>query len=153
MIARTRTLSIAACAGTLMFATGIFGGIFANEACAQGSDSNVRFESGLLPKKPRPGLPEVRPQPLAWPRLDPGAVLCRTETDLDRLAERRHGQVVEGPVDCQVIHNPTAVAILQRNGPGRTEVKVSAAPAGDTGWTDAWLPEKAPSPGPRSASR
>jgi hypothetical protein len=152
MTAMPRTHLLAACLGILVCAAGISGaGIFVAGARAQ--DSNVKFESGLLRKPPKPGLPDVRPQPMAWPRLDPGAILCRTEDDLDRLAARRHGETISGPVDCQVVRNPTAITIVQRVGPGRVEVKVTTAQSGDTGWTDAWLPDKAPSSGTASASR
>jgi hypothetical protein len=113
-------------------------------AVAQSSDSNISFQSGLLPKKPKPGLPDVKAQPLAWPRLDAGAVLCRSEGDLIRLAQRRAGQAVDGPVDCQIIRLATAITIVQRSGPGRTEVKPSDSQPMDLGWTDAWLPDKAP---------
>jgi len=118
------------------------------------SDSNPLVDLGLLPKKPKPsGLTEVKPQPLAWPRLDPGAVLCRTEADLEKLGARRHGEVVDGPIDCQIIRTATAIAILQRKGPGRAEVKVSDPKVeAMTGWTDAWLPDKGKA-GATSASR
>jgi hypothetical protein len=135
MISMPRMLLIGACVGALATAT---------PASAQPNDSNVSFDAGgLLPKKPRPGLPDVKAQPLAWPRLDPGAVLCRTEADLDRLGARRRGETVDGPIDCQIIRAATAVSIVQRNGPGRAEVKVSD-PRADaaSGWTDAWLPDK-----------
>jgi hypothetical protein len=130
-------LSIAACLGLLAVAL---------PAKAQPNDSNVSFDAGaLMRKKPGPGLPDVKAQPLAWPRLDPGAVLCRSEDDLSRLARRRSGQTVDGPVDCQIIRVATAIAILQRKGPGRTEVKASSDPSAEPGWTDAWLPQRAPS--------
>jgi hypothetical protein len=107
-------------------------------------DSNIKFDApGFLPKKPKPGLPDVKAQPLAWPRLDPGSVLCRTEADLDKLGARRRGEAVDGPIDCQVVRAATAISIVQRKGPGRAEVKTSdASTDGVTGWTDAWLPEK-----------
>lgn len=108
------------------------------------SNSNVSFQSGLLPKKPKPGMPDVKAQPQAWPRLDAGAVLCRSQEDLSRLAQRRTGQAVDGPVDCQIIRTPTPITIVQRNGPGQTEVKPSSAQPMESGWTDAWLPDKAP---------
>jgi hypothetical protein len=97
----------------------------------------------FLKPKVKPGLPEVKAQPQAWPRLDPGAALCRTEADLARLAARRSGDDTAGPADCRIISIATAVTIVQRKGPGRTEVQVGA-PANVTGWTDVWLPEKAP---------
>jgi hypothetical protein len=116
-------------------------------AGAQPKDGNVSLDTpGFLIKKPRPAAPDVRaqPQPQAWPRLDPGAVLCRSEADLDRLAQRRSGEVVEGPVDCQIVRVATGITIVQRKGPGRTEVKPSDSHPMESGWTDAWLPQKAP---------
>jgi hypothetical protein len=108
-------------------------------------NSNVSLDAPGSPvKKPRQGTPEVKAQPLAWPRLDAGAVLCRSEADLDRLAQRRSGETVDGPVECQIIHSPTGITIVQRKGPGRTEVKPSDSHPMESGWTDAWLPQKAP---------
>ncbi|HEY4040445.1 MAG TPA: hypothetical protein VGM32_01220 [Rhodopila sp.] len=122
-------------------------------AAAQPGDSNVKLDApGLLVKKPVSGLPDIKAQPQAWPRLDAGSVLCRTEDDLIRLGQRRAGDAVEGPVDCQVVRVPTAITILQRKGPGRTEVKPGDSEPMASGWTDAWLPSKVPS-GPTSASR
>jgi hypothetical protein len=107
--------------------------------------SNISLNApGLLIKKPKPGPPDVKPQPLAWPRLDPGAALCRTEGDLARLVANRTGGDGGGPADCRIIKVPTAVSILGRQGLGRTEVQVTGA-ADATGWTDVWLPERAPS--------
>jgi hypothetical protein len=131
-----RILLIGACLGTLAIAT---------PAAAQPKDSNVSFDAGgLLPTKGKSsGLPDVRAQPLAWPRLDPGAVLCRTEADLNKLGARRRGETVDGTIDCQIVRAATAISIMQRSGPGRTEVKTSD-PKVDavSGWTDAWLPDK-----------
>ena len=146
MLSMPRMLLIGACLGTLALA--------APAQAQPSSNSDVSFDAGaLLLKKPKPGLPDVRAQPLAWPRLDPGAVLCRTEADLERLAARRGGEAVDGPVDCRIIGTPTAISIVQRSGPGKVEVKISGANAdSSSGWTDAWLPDKAP-PGATSASR
>jgi hypothetical protein len=118
------------------------------------SDSNISFDApGFLIKKPKPGLPDVRAQPLAWPRLDPGATLCRTQEDLEKLGARRRGEPVDGPIDCQIIRAATAIAIVGRNGPGRTEIKSSDPKAPPlSGWTDAWLPAKGPT-GTTSVSR
>jgi hypothetical protein len=142
-----RMLLVGACLGTLALATPV-------NAQQPPSNSDITFDPGALGvKKPKAGLPDVRAQPLAWPRLDPGAVLCRTEADLQRLAARRAGETVDGTVDCQIIRTPTAISIVQREGPGRVEVQISGGKAGSSsGWTDAWLPAKAPS-GATSASR
>lgn len=145
MLSMPRMLLAGACLGVLALATPVN---------AQPSNSDITFDPGALGiKKPKAGLPDVRAQPLAWPRLDPGAVLCRTEADLERLAARRAGQAVDGTIDCQIIRTPTAISIVQRSGPGRVEVQISGAKTGSSpGWTDAWLPDKAP-PGATSASR
>ena len=114
-------------------------------AVALAQNSNVLLNApGLLPKKPGPGLPDVKTTPLAWPRLDPGAVICRSESDLGRLVARRRGEPVEGPVDCQVVRAATGIAIVQRKGPGMTQVTTNNPASGGAGWTDAWLPDKAP---------
>lgn len=129
-----KILLIAVCAGGLVFST---------ESRAQ--NDNISFAApGFLIKKPGPGVPDVKAQPVSWPRLDPGAVLCRSEADLNRLGMRRAGETVDGPVDCRIVRAATGIAIVQRKGPGRTEVTTSDAKGLTKGWTDAWLPEKAP---------
>jgi hypothetical protein len=135
MTSMQKILVTAACLGTLAVAA---------PASAQPTDSNISFQSGLLIKKPKPGAPDVKPQPLAWPRLDAGAVLCRSEDDLSRLARRRSGEAIDGPVECQVIRLATPITIVQRKRPGQTEVKPSTGQPWEDGWTDAWLPDKAP---------
>jgi hypothetical protein len=97
---------------------------------------------GLLPKKPPAPSPDPKPPPSVWPRLDPGALLCRSEIDLDRVAANRSGGAGGGPVDCRILREPTGVTILRRSG-GRSQVRVVGQQnAGE--WTDVWLPEKAP---------
>lgn len=101
---------------------------------------------GIIGKQvtPPPAPPRV---PLTvWPRLDPGAVLCRTAEDLDRHAANMIARVSGGdtqPADCRLIAQPTGIQIVSREGPGRTRVTLTA-PDKATGWTDAWLPDKAP---------
>ena len=101
---------------------------------------------GITGQKKTDQLPTVRPQPTVWPRLDPGAVLCRTEDDLDRHASNLTARVGGGgtiAADCRIIGQPIGIQILSRQGLGRTEVRLST-PDGAIGWTDAWLPERAP---------
>jgi hypothetical protein len=92
--------------------------------------------------KPKFDTSTVRPRADTWPRLDPGAALCKTEADLLRLAAIRRGEQGERP-NCQLIRAATAIQILKRVGPGRTQVTVTGE-QGQEGWTDAWLPERAP---------
>jgi hypothetical protein len=93
-------------------------------------------------EKPKLNGDTLKPRADAWPRLDPGAVLCKTEADLSRLAASRRGEQVDPP-NCQLIRAPTAIQIARRAGPGRTEVTLTDQNSVD-GWTDAWLPERAP---------
>jgi hypothetical protein len=47
-------------------------------------------------------------------------------------------------VECQILRAATPITIVQRKGPGRTEVQTADPKAGGSGWTDAYLPQKAP---------
>ena len=96
---------------------------------------------GIIVPKPSFNTPTAQARPDVWPRLDRGAVLCRTEADLLRLAASRRGEPSTAP-QCQIIRAPTPIQITRRAGPGRTQVSVTEQ--NQEGWTDAWLPEKAP---------
>ena len=96
----------------------------------------------IIVPKPKFDNSTVRPRADAWPRLDPGAALCKTEADLLRLAAYRRGEAGDRP-NCQLIRAPTAIQIVKRAGPGRTQVTVTGEQSQE-GWTDAWLPERAP---------
>lgn len=101
---------------------------------------------GFMGQKKAPGPPAPRAQPSVWPRLDPGAVLCRTEDDLERHASNMIARVNGGEAqtaDCHIIAEPVGIQILSREGPGRTQVKLKGGD-NQTGWTDVWLPERAP---------
>ena len=93
-----------------------------------------------------------RLQPDAWPRLDPGAVICRSLDSLRQRAAMAANPAMEGrpPTDCRMILRMVPVTVLERAGPGATQVQIGA-PAPEKGWTDAWLPDRASGtpPGPR----
>ncbi len=102
--------------------------------------------------QPKPSLStDVR---LPWPRLDPGAVFCHTADDLTRHALAVQIRAAGGAAgasarpDCRIVTAPTAIEIVSRSGMGQTEVRLkrkNAKPGeGETGWTDVWLPERAP---------
>ncbi|HEX2943665.1 MAG TPA: hypothetical protein VHO91_21595 [Rhodopila sp.] len=130
-----RVALIAALAGLMALPAG---------AWAQGTDNVFLDAPGLLPKKPKAGPPEIKPQATVWPRLDPGAIFCHSEEDLRKVAARRSGQTVNGPIDCQIIQVATGISILHRDGPGLVEVQTTNPNAGGVGWTDAWLPNREP---------
>ena len=66
---------------------------------------------GIMGQKKAPAPPPpLRSQPTVWPRLDPGAVLCRTSDDLDRYAANMTARASGGDTqaaDCQIIAQPT----------------------------------------------
>ena len=101
---------------------------------------------GILVPKKAPPPPAPRAPPTVWPRLNPGAVLCRTEDDLARHASNMTARVSGGssvPADCRIIASPVGIQILNRQGPGSTQVKLTG-PVNVTGWTDVWLPDRPP---------
>lgn len=104
----------------------------------QGNDQQAPQKTG----KPDP-VPIV-PEP--WPRLDVGAILCKSREDLVRYQMKLAGDpaAVPGPApDCRVVRKQTAIQILHRDGPSRTEV-VSTDAAKETGWTNTYLPSTPP---------
>jgi hypothetical protein len=105
-------------------------------------DSNVHISGMLNPHNAPKGVaPDVTAPPAAWPRLDPGSVICATRDDLVRRADMMRGEHV-APPNCRQLSQATAITILNRAGPGATEVQVTGRD--QTGWTDAWLPTNPP---------
>ena len=105
-------------------------------------DSNISYQGTGAKQPPKPQAPGVKAPPIVWPRLDPGAVLCRSQEDLQRRAANLRGEQ-GGPADCRLINAPVGIQIVQRNGPGQTEVRLANA-SKEVGWTDVWLPATPP---------
>ncbi len=101
---------------------------------------------GPADEHPTPSLPTAARVP--WPRLDIGAILCKTRDDLNLEAAvmqaRGSGQPYAGaPPNCRVLGAAVAIDILNRESPAATEVKLRDPPGG-TGWTNTWLPSQPP---------
>jgi hypothetical protein len=101
-------------------------------------------QQGNTQQTPSPALPTVVQ---AWPRLDPGAVICASSGDLLRsrneMAERSDTTTVGSPPDCRRVSVATPIKIMGRDGPSRTQV-VATDTSRQTGWTNAYLPDKPP---------
>ena len=73
-------------------------------------------------------------------RLDPGALVCPTEADLQQheaaVEARLDGHDAAEPPSCRFVHAPIAVTVIDRHGPAATEVQMPGQ-AGQLGWTDA----------------
>jgi hypothetical protein len=120
----------------------MLGFVLAGPAAAQ-----VVWDTKNISPPPPTFVPSAPVRKDMWPRLDQGAVLCKTEADLGLLAAARRGEQVSRP-NCRVIRAPTAIQIVRRAAPGRTEVSLTDQD-GQSGWTDAWLPDRAvPTSGP-----
>ncbi len=101
---------------------------------------------GPADEHPTPSLPTAARVP--WPRLDIGAILCKTRDDLTLEAAvmqaRSSGQPYSGALpNCRVLGAAVAIDIVTRESPAATEVKLRDPPGG-TGWTNTWLPSQPP---------
>jgi len=94
--------------------------------------------------KPAPHIADLPPVKEPWPRLDTGAVLCRSRDDLLRYQARAVASSDGGAApDCHAIRQRTPIQILDRDGPSHTHV-VATGDAKQTGWTNAYLPATPP---------
>jgi|SRR5271170_4542860 len=100
-----------------------------------------------------PAPPPLPAEPVVWPRLDPGAILCQTRDALtdeqNRLRDDNSAGLASG---CRIVQDPTAISILERDGPGQTQVAVTDH-GGETGWTNAFLPAEPPPSATANAGR
>ncbi len=83
-----------------------------------------------------------------WPRLDAGALLCRTQADLQQhqaaIAARLSGGHLAEPSGCRIVRAMTAVTVVERDGPARTEVRLPGSSEQQLGWTDAAISNEPP---------
>jgi hypothetical protein len=100
-----------------------------------------------------PAPPPLPPEPVVWPRLDPGAILCRTRDALtDEQNRLRDGNSAGLAPGCRIVQDVAAIKILERDGPGQTQVALTSQ-SGETGWTNAFLPAEPPPGATASAGR
>jgi hypothetical protein len=83
-----------------------------------------------------------------WPWLEPGAVVCGTEEDLEHyradIAARLDGQPAPAlAAGCRRLTRRTPIAVADRRGPATLEVHLYSD-AKQVGWTDAYLPSQRP---------
>ena len=97
-----------------------------------------------LPPSTPPAVSTLAPnRGITGPRLQPGAVLCRTETDLQRRTDVVRRRIDNEPdagnplENCHFIAQEIGVEIVASHGLGRTQIKVK--PTGEIGWTDAYV--------------
>ncbi len=92
---------------------------------------------GTAPAPEGEMTPRLRPGPLQ--RLEAGALLCKTEADLQQhvaaVAARLNGTEASESGGCRLVQTMTPVSVVDRHGPGRTQVKVG----NQLGWTDTMI--------------
>lgn len=100
-------------------------------------------EDTLPPSKP-PALSTLPPSKgIAGPKLEPGAVVCHTEADLQHRLDvnqrRVDGEADPGDplVGCRILAQASGVEVVARHGLAHTQIKLK--PAGEIGWTDTYL--------------
>jgi hypothetical protein len=82
--------------------------------------------------------------PEPWPRLDVGAILCKSRDDLVKYQTKIAGGAAPGPApDCRTIGKQIGIKILDQDGPSRTQV-VATDETKLTGWTNTYLPSTPP---------
>ena len=93
------------------------------------------------PAPTTPFLPEI------WPRLEEGALICKSRDDLVRYQT----QIANGssittpgqPPDCHTIRKQSGIQILAHDGPSRTQI-VTTDGSKETWWTNSYLPSTPP---------
>ena len=95
-------------------------------------------------KTPTPEMPAL---PEIWPRLEDGALICKSRDDLVRYQTQMASSASDatpGPApDCHTIRKRTGIQILAHDGPSRTQI-VTTDESKETGWTNSYLPSTPP---------
>ena len=93
------------------------------------------------PAPTTPFLPEI------WPRLEEGALICKSRDDLVRyqtqLANGSNTTTLGQPPDCHTIRKQTGIQILAHDGPSRTQIFTTDG-SKETWWTNSYLPSTPP---------
>src|SRR5271157_1064203 len=93
------------------------------------------------PARPEPVVPEI------WPRLEEGALICKSRDDLVRyqtqIANGASPTTAGQASDCHTIRKRTGIQILDHDGPSRTQI-VTTDESKETGWTNSYLPSTPP---------
>jgi hypothetical protein len=96
-------------------------------------------------QSPAPTAPAAVPE--IWPRLEDGALICKSRDDLVRyqaqIANGASAITAEKGPDCHTIRKQTGIQILDHDGPSRTQI-VTTDQSKETGWTNSYLPATPP---------
>ena len=123
----------------------LFGAIATTHAQIPGH-SHPQKNQEQTPQQSRtpPEMPNV---PEIWPRLEDGALICKSRDDLVRyqtqITNGANDATAGQAPDCHTIRKRTGIQILARDGPSRTQI-VTTDESKETGWTNSYLPSTPP---------
>jgi hypothetical protein len=104
----------------------------------QNNQQQTRQQS---PAPTTPFLPEI------WPRLEEGALICKSRDDLVRYQTQiANGSSATQPgqaPECHTVRKQTGIQILAHDGPSRTQI-VTTDESQETWWTNSYLPSTPP---------
>jgi hypothetical protein len=124
----------------------LFGAMASAHAQIGGSHGRRQKNQQQTPQQSRapttaPALPEI------WPRLEDGALICKSRDDLVRyqtqIANAASATTAGQMPDCHTIRKQTGIQILDHDGPSRTQI-VTTDESKETGWTNSYLPSTPP---------
>ena len=123
----------------------LFGAIASAHAQIPGHARSQKSQQPTPQQTPTPmATPNV---PEIWPRLENGALICKSRDDLVRYqtqtANGESGATAGQGPDCHNIRKQTGIQILARDGPSRTQI-VTTDNSKETGWTNSYLPSTPP---------
>ena len=101
------------------------------------------------PQTPQQSVTPTPPQgvPEPWPRLDVGALLCKSRDDLIKyqtlIADGASAATAIQAADCHTVEKQTGIQLLDTDGLSRTHI-VTTDDSKETGWTNAYLPSTPP---------
>jgi hypothetical protein len=123
----------------------LFGAIASAHAQIPGHTHSQKNQQQTPQQTPTPmDMPNV---PEIWPRLENGALICKSRDDLVRYqtqtANGASGATAGQAPECHIIRKQTGIQILARDGPSRTQI-VTTDESKETGWTNSYLPSTPP---------
>jgi hypothetical protein len=117
----------------------------------QGDQQQQRQER--TPQKRSPTPTPLPPVPEIWPRLEDGALICKSRDALARyqtqIANIASATTAGQAADCHTIRKQMGIQILDHDGSSRTQI-VTTDESKETGWTNSYLPSTPPPSGAKS---
>ena len=130
----------------LMLLLGAMASAHAQISGGRGHRQGDQQQQQQTPQKRSPAPTPLPPVPEIWPRLEDGAVICKSRDDLvkyqTQIANSKSATAGQAS-DCHTIRKQTGIQILDHDGSSRTQIVTTDA-SKETGWTNSYLPSTPP---------